>query len=429
MVLEHLEDGVICVDADWRVSYLNSAAERLTGVSRDEALGRPCRSVLRSPLCEGACPLRRAAREGRTVRAEAVVAPSGGGGDLAVSISAVAVKDSSGRPAGGVEILRDVSEVSELRRELSGVLEFGDIVARSKPMRKLLAVLPRVADSGATVLLEGENGTGKEFVARALHSASPRRRKRFVAVSCTSLPDALLEVELFGRESGGGGRGRSRGRLHAARGGTLFLDEVAEVSPALQVRLLRVLQEGEYQPLGSSQTRRADVRLMVATTKSLESLVSAGRFRQDLFYRVNVARLRVPPLRRRREDIPLLVGRLVHRLNVREGRSVSAPDESAMGLLMNHDWPGNVRELESALEHAFVLCRQGAIRPEHLPEALRPEGEGPAPPPALDSLAELEAWAIRRALARSGGRRGRAARALGIDPSTLWRKMKRMERT
>ena len=279
------------------------------------------------------------------------------------------------------------------------------------------------------MLIEGESGTGKELVARALHGMSSRAGRPFVTVNCASLPDVLLEGELFGGGVGGHGAARSgrKGRFAAARGGTLFLDEIGEVSPALQVRLLRVLQEKEYQPLGSSRTVRADVRLMAATGRDLEELVVEGGFRQDLFYRVNVVRVKLPALRARLTDIPALVEHFVDKLNAREGRDVAGLERAALGALMSYDWPGNVRELENALEHAFVLCAGRTLRREHLPERLR-GGSPPAGGPEGGTLEELEALAIRNALERSGGRKREAAAQLGIDPSTLWRKLRRLER-
>ncbi len=302
-----------------------------------------------------------------------------------------------------------------------------EVVAHSREMREVLKVLPRIADSGATVLIEGESGTGKEVVARCLHEASPRCGAPFVTVSCAALPDALLENELFGYKAGAflDAKHDRAGQFEAARGGTLFLDEIGDISPALQVRLLRVLQEREYQPLGSADTHEADVRLIAATDRKLDELVTEGRFRQDLFYRVNVVRLKLPPLRERRTDIPPLVEYFVARQNAERGRNVGGLEHAAMAAFMRHEWPGNVRELAGAIEHAFVLCGEDLLRLEHMPDEIWHVLGGSGAPLGA-TLAELEAWAIRRALAGNGGRRGDAARELGIDPSTLWRKMKRM---
>ncbi|MHC4914173.1 MAG: sigma-54 interaction domain-containing protein [Planctomycetota bacterium] len=426
-ILDGVRDGVLVVDRRRRVVLLNRAAETLTGVPRAEAVGRPCCEVFGDSVCGERCSLRRVVETGEPAAGRQIEVRGPEGAEVRVEVTAEALRDRSGRVTGGAAFLRDASAPDELRRELRGERCLGDVVARSRAMREVLTVLPRIATSGATVLIEGESGTGKELIARALHGMSPRAGRPFVVVNCAALPDTLLEAVLFGGAAGAprdAGRGR-RGRFEVAHGGTLFLDEIGDVSPALQVRLLRVLQEKEYQPPGTSRTARADVRLLAATERDLESLVVEGGFRQDLFYRVNVVRIKLPPLRQRRTDIPALLEHFIGRLNLREGREIAGLERAAVGALMDYDWPGNVRELESVLEHAFVLCPGRKIRREHLPEKLRGAAAG-AGGPEGDTLAELEAWAIAGALERCGGRKGEAAAQLGIDPSTLWRKLRRL---
>jgi transcriptional regulator with PAS, ATPase and Fis domain len=294
-------------------------------------------------------------------------------------------------------------------------------------MRRILDVLPQVAASDSTVLLVGETGTGKELLARAVHEASRRRPKPFVAVNCGALPDTLLESELFGYRRGAfTGADRDRpGRFAAAKGGTLFLDEIGEVSPALQVRLLRVLQERTFEPLGSNEPVASDARIVAATHRDLSALVRKGAFREDLFYRLNVVRIELPPLRRRREDVPLLVDHFVARFNRTQGRSVPGVSPEAMALLLAHDYPGNVRELENLVEHAFVLCGDGRIEPRHLPEDFL--ARAPESPPGRGlgaAVQSAEAASIRAALERSGGNRLAAARDLGLHKSTLFRKIR-----
>jgi transcriptional regulator with PAS, ATPase and Fis domain len=294
-------------------------------------------------------------------------------------------------------------------------------------MQKVLAVLPRIGESASTCLIEGESGTGKELVARALHRLSPRAEKPFVAVNCGALPDTLLESEIFGYVAGAftDARGDKPGRFAAAEGGTLFLDEIGDVSPALQVKLLRVLQEREYQPLGSNSTVVADARVIAATNRTLEELVTEGRFRQDLFYRVNVVRIEVPPLRDRPEDIPVLAEHFVRKFNSRQQREIAGLDRAALKLLMAHDWPGNVRELENAIEHAFVLCAGGLILPQQLPTQLQSHAALSQHMTTL-TLAEAEERLIRLALQRNKGNRRKTAEELGIALSTLWRRLKKL---
>ena len=294
-------------------------------------------------------------------------------------------------------------------------------------MRELFDLLPAVAESGSTVLLEGPSGTGKELLARAIHELSERRDGPFVAVNCAALPDTLLESELFGYQAGAftDARKSKPGRFARAEGGTLFLDEIGDISPAMQTRLLRVLQERVYEPLGGVKPVRADVRIVAATNKSLQQLVQEGAFREDLFYRIHVVRLELPALRDRREDIPLLVDHFIARFNRLKGRDVAGVSDAVLARLMEHDFPGNVRELENIIEHAFVLCRGGLIELAHLPPHLRGEtGDGVSGLRPGMTLTAMEKVLIRDALRRHQGNRAAAARELGINPSTLFRKLK-----
>jgi transcriptional regulator with PAS, ATPase and Fis domain len=339
------------------------------------------------------------------------------------------LRDTQGDIAGGVETFRDLSLVEELRKEIEQRYEVGDMVSRSASMQKLFDILPQVAASDATVVIEGETGTGKELLARALHNLSPRKNRSFVAINCGALPDTLLESELFGYKAGAftGADKDKPGRFARAEGGTLFLDEIGDVSAALQVRLLRVLQEKTYEPLGGTQSVKTDVRVIAATNKSLADLVKDGQFRQDLYYRINVVRLELPPLRKRKEDIPLLVDRFIRRFNRTQGRAVAGVAPEAMALLMAHDYPGNIRELENIIEHAFVICPDAAIGVRCLPESLTGK-HSPAVTLAtsgFDSAVKAaEAQAILDALHRCGGNRNQAAKALGMHKSTLFRKVR-----
>ena len=422
-ILDSIADGVFTVDHSWRITSFNRAAERITGVARRRAVGRKCSEVFRAAICETDCALRHTLETGRPIVNRRVDIMGARGRRVPISVSTAILKDEAGRVVGGVETFRDLSLVEELRRELTRQHSFGDIISKNKQMRELFAILPEIAASDSTVLIEGPSGSGKELVARAIHDLSPRRRKRLVTVNCGALPDTLLESELFGYEAGAftDAKRAKPGRFALAQGGTLFLDEIAEVSPALQVRLLRVLQEREYEPLGGTRTLKADVRVVAATNTSLEELVAAGRFRRDLYYRVNVVKLALPPLSARREDIPLLAEHFIGRLGRLQGKDISGLDEEALAILMRHAWPGNVRELENVLEHAFVLCRGGLIEPRHLPGYVF----GGAGLGGQQTLEEVEVRFIRECLERNGWRRLATARELGIDKTTLWRKMKR----
>jgi len=429
-ILNSIADGVFTVDRDWNITSFNRAAEKITGVPREQALGRKCFDVFRANICAGGCAIRQAMATGQDVVNLRVDILNHQGQTVPISVSASVLRDERGRMVGGVETFRDLSAVEQLRRELTQSYSFQDIIGKSREMQRLFRILPDVAESESTVLLEGESGTGKELFARAIHDLSPRKDGPYVVVNCGALPDTLLESELFGYKKGAftDAKKDKPGRFALAEGGTIFLDEVGTISPAVQVKLLRVLQEKEFEPLGATGPVKADVRVVAASNRPLIELVRDGKFRDDLFYRLQIVTLELPPLRERREDIPLLVDYFINQLNVAKDRDVAGLSPAAMQRLMEYDFPGNVRELQNILEHAFVLCRRGLIDVHHLPRYLQAAQEpdtGRAEPPR-SPLAEAEAREIRAALERNNGHRGRTARELGIDPSTLWRKMKRL---
>jgi PAS domain S-box-containing protein len=425
-ILESISDGVFTVDLEWRITSFNRAAEEITGVPRAEALGRLCSEVFRSSLCGEHCPLRATLDSGRQRIGICGYIVTAQGDRVPISVSTAVFRDGAGRVMGGAETFRDLSEIDALKRELEGRYHVGELFSRSPRMHRLFEVLPAVAASPSTVLVTGETGTGKELLARTIHSLSAHRDGPFVAVNCAALPDTLLESELFGAKAGAfTGAVRDRlGRFAQARGGTIFLDEIGEISPALQVRLLRVLQERTFEPLGSSRTESTDARVIVATNRNLPDLIRAGAFREDLYYRINVIRLELPPLRERKDDIGLLVEQFIRRFNRLQGRAVPGISPEALALLMAHDWPGNIRELENCIERAFVLCGSGRVDIPHLPEELTatvPRGEG------LHSVHDLlDRQAIQAALERNGFNRLAAARDLGIHKTTLFRRMKRL---
>lgn len=329
---------------------------------------------------------------------------------------------------GGAETFRDLSIVEELRKEIEGRFQMGDLISRSAAMRKVFDILPQVASSDSTVLIQGETGTGKELLARAIHGLSRRKQGPFVAINCGALPDSLLESELFGYRKGAfTGADRDKpGRFALAEGGTILLDEIGEVSPALQTRLLRVLEERTYEPLGGTEVLSSNIRVIATTNRDLASAVKRNVFRQDLFYRINVVTIELPPLRNRKEDIPLITEHFIARFNRLQARAVKDVSNEALALLMLHDYPGNVRELENIVEHAFILCEKNLIQPRHLPEMLvaRMPGQGPSAPDMPSAVRAAEAQAIRAALERNGYNRLAAARELGLHKSTLFRKVK-----
>ncbi|MCF8038606.1 MAG: sigma 54-interacting transcriptional regulator [Desulfohalobiaceae bacterium] len=428
IILESISDGVFTVDPHWRIMSFNRAAEIITGVSREEAVGKFCWEVFRSNMCEGDCALRRTMEMGKPCVSTSTSIVSSARKKIPIIASTSLLKDKKGNLLGGVEVFRDLSLVEQLRKELDSRFQIGDMVSRSPLMQKLFQILPQVADSLSTVLVQGETGTGKELLSRAIHDLSPCKNKPFVALNCGALPDTLLESELFGYKAGAftNATRDKPGLFASARGGTILLDEIGDVSPAFQVRLLRVLEQGEYKPLGAVKTEKAEARIIAATNKDLTGLIQEGRFRRDLYYRINVVQLTLPPLRERKEDLPLLAERFIARLNSKRNRAIAGVDREALARLMAYDFPGNIRELENIIEHAFVLCQNTVIRKEHLPsglgEASLPWGSGSLE----DILKTAEARAIQDALKHNNYNRLAAAKELGLHKSTLFRKIHKL---
>jgi PAS domain S-box-containing protein len=430
IILDSIVDGVFTVDENWRITSFNRAAEEITGVSSADAIDQRCCDVFHASICENECALKDALCIGQPVVCKPIYIVKADGQRIPVSISATALKDRAGNVIGGVETFRDLSVVEQLRKELQDKYTFADIVARSTAMHRILDVLPQLADSDSTILIEGASGTGKELVARAIHDLSPRHKRRFVAINCGALPDTLLESELFGYKAGAftDARRDKPGRFDVATGGTIFLDEIGDVSPSMQSKLLRVLQERVYEPLGSIDPVMADVRVIAASNQDLGLLVKKGDFRDDLYYRVNVMRIHLPPLCDRREDIPLLVEHFVSKFNRLQQKDLVGVSDEVMAILLEYDYPGNIRELENIIEHAFVLCPGGLVEPRHLPSVLRDRAAGESSSNKGElTLKALERMHITEAIRRHGGNRKAAAEALGIHASTLFRKIKSLD--
>ena len=426
IILDSISDGVFTVDLDWRIISFNRAAERITGVAREDAIGRPCFEVFRANVCETGCVLRQTIQTGKPIENMPVHIIRADKRRIPISVSTALLRDPKGSVIGGVETFRDLTVVAELRKELRKQHSFGDIISKSEKMLRLFAVLPHLAESESTVLIEGASGTGKELFARAIHNSSARCKGPFVAVNCGALPDSLCESELFGYKSGAftDAKRDKAGRFALAQDGTIFLDEIGDISSAMQVRLLRVLEEKVYEPLGSTKSLTTNARVIAATHRNLDELVKQGEFREDLYYRINVIKLPLPGLAERKEDIPLLVDHFVERFNRLTGKQVVGLSQEAMAALMLHDWPGNVRELENAIEHAFVLCQGELVQLSDLPKHLVPVVDGPDLPTGM-ALKEVEKRAIYEALERNRWKRVATARELGIDKNTLRRKIKR----
>jgi len=424
-IIHSISDGVFTVDRKWRITCFNRAAEEITGIPRSEALGQRCNEVLKSNICKDACVIQYTIETGRPVVNLTVYINSKEGIQIPVSVSTALFRNKNGELIGGVETFRDLRHVEELRKEIEKSYSYEDIISKNKKIKQIFDILPTIAVNESSVLIAGETGTGKELFARAIHNLSGRGNKPFVAINCGGFPETLIESELFGYEAGAftGATKAKPGRFALAEGGTLFLDEIGDLPPLLQVKLLRVLQEKTYEPLGSIRSLKADVRIIAATHRNIEAMVAEETFRQDLYYRINVIKLEIPPLRERMEDVPLLVNHFIGRFSALHDKNISGISPDALNLLMSYDYPGNVRELENIIEHGCVLCPGSLIRAKDLPDWLRPP---PKEISGASSLEEVEKQFIISVLKKNNWNRLAAARELKIHKTTLFRKIKKL---
>jgi PAS domain S-box-containing protein len=427
-ILDSISEGVMTLDQDWRIVSWNQAAERITGFHRDEVIGRECMKVFRSALCRANCPVENALSCSRPSQDVQVAIRNKRNEVVHLVVNAAALCDTHGAIVGGVETFRDVSRNQWMQEEMERRYGAGAMVGACESMQRVFEALASLINTDTTVLILGESGTGKELAARALHIYGPRREKPFVAINCSALPEGVLESELFGHAKGAftGAVRDHTGKFELANGGTLFLDEIGEISQAIQVKLLRVLEEREFQRVGDNRRVKIDVRLITATNKDLYKKVQEGSFRDDLYYRLSVYPLHLPPLRERREDIPLLVGHFMSRFNRQMGKTIQGISEGVLELLENYPWPGNIRELANAIEHAFVHCKGSLLHPSDFPPNIsdyQPRALGPERSAAQDKLGLVERGLILKELEEANWRKSVAARRLGMSRSTLWRKM------
>ncbi|MGC1401375.1 MAG: sigma 54-interacting transcriptional regulator [Thermodesulfobacteriota bacterium] len=424
-LLEQLAEGIFTINSRWRIISFNQTAEKITGYRRDEVLGRFCWEIFRSDLCQSDCPLRLTLETGLTRLDQDVRMLDKQGTKLPVLVNTSVVRDRSGLVVGAVESFRPLIELQEKLESTPRRHFLSDIIGKSPSMTRIFEMLPDLAASDVSVLIQGESGTGKELIAKAIHNQSPYKEGPFVAVNCSALAESLLESELFGHEKAAfTGAVRSKvGRFELARGGTLFLDEIGELKPELQVKLLRVLEQKVFERVGGTRLIPMQARIISATNRDLAKALREGIFREDLFYRLRTVPITLPPLRERREDIPMLIEYFMIRLNKKYGKEVRGLDPKVLRLFMTHPWPGNVRELERILEHAYVFVKGPVIFLQNLPAMNEFFQER-----KLESLPESGGaygrQTIQDALNRAGGRREEAAALLGVSRTSLWRKMK-----
>jgi PAS domain S-box-containing protein len=430
VILSSIADGVFTVNSDRIITSFNPAAEKITGIPASKAVGKRCQDVFHSDICER-CPLKKTLKTGIEAIDQPVNIINHLGEKVPISISTAVLKDDNGEILGAVETFRDLSAIEHLRKELSKNYSFEDIVSRSPKIHKLFAILPDVAESESTVLIQGPSGSGKEMFARAIHNLSPRKDKNHVIINCGTLPIQLFESELFGYVKGAftDAKKNKEGKIALADKGTVFFDEIGDLPMSTQVKLLRLLQQREYEPVGSAAPRKADIRIIAATNRDLKELVAQGKFRDDLYFRLAVVKIELPPLEERREDIPYLVDHFIKKFNARRGKKIMSISPDVMDILLRYDFPGNIRELENIIEYGFVVCKGSIIQKEHLPSELFRPSKEPSPDPAsgrdMVGKAIDEQSRIKSALLKHKGKIAEAAEELGIHRTTLWRKIKR----
>jgi two-component system response regulator HydG len=437
-IVNTMNDGLMVVCPDGTILMVNQAFEKIMGYSREELIGRSC-TLLHCDSCAAA------RSEGKSHWCELFEQKTGtrkpclfmrkDGSYVHVLKNAAILRDEAGQVLGAVETLTDISEldqrdekIQQLSRLMDTAGDFHGLVGKSPRMQQVFDLTQKAAQSEAPVIVYGESGTGKELVAHAIHTLGPRREGPFITCNCAALNESLLESELFGHVKGAftGAFTHRQGRFEAAHRGDIFLDEIGDIPPAIQVKLLRVLETKQFERVGDHRPIAADVRIITATHRDLESLVSAGRFREDLFFRINIIPIHLPPLRERLEDLPLLVDHFLTRLRQRSGKAISGLTREAMQIFLDHSWPGNVRELIGVLEYAFVVAERGLIAPSHLPPKLNSREISPGPPPEAGGAPESdEKTALITALRQAGGNQSRAAALLRVSRVTVWHRMKK----
>ncbi|MFZ5997868.1 MAG: sigma-54 dependent transcriptional regulator [Nitrospirota bacterium] len=422
-IFRSVKDAIVTVDQGLQVTHLNEAAKKLCGLSSND-IGKVVK--LRSEVLTATCSkaLQTTIAKRQPVELSRVECVHGDGPVQVFDISTYPLLDGQGAFSGAVMVIRDETRLAGLERDLRKRQQYYNIIGKSEKMQELYSLIEELADVQTTVLITGESGTGKELVAEALHYRGSRSSKPFVTVNCSALTESLLESELFGHVKGAftGAVKDKVGRFQRADGGTIFLDEIGDISPRMQLRLLRVLQEREFERVGDSTPFKVDVRVVAATNRNLREKVKRGEFREDLYYRLKVVELSLPPLRERRDDIPLLVNYFMKKFSKKLNKDIGAVSSDVLRILVDHDWPGNVRELEHTLEHAFILCRGATITVNDLPPDFKESHKRKA---LLSTERNVdEPSVILQALERAAWNKAGAARLLGISRRTIYRKIK-----
>jgi PAS domain S-box-containing protein len=423
-------EGTFTIDNEWNVTSFNLSAEKITGYKKNEAIGKKCWEIFNSSVCRKGCHMEQTINKDKPTIGNEVKIVDKNGKLIPIRVNSSTLTNNKNEKIGAVETFLDISEIKNLFEHLDERFKYENIVGKNKEIKQIINVLESVAQTDSSVLVTGESGTGKELAARAIHLNSHRRTGPFIAVNCSAFAESLIESELFGHEKGAftGAIKSKIGRFELAQNGTLFLDEIGDLSITVQTKLLRVLETKEIERVGSNKPIKINTRIIAATNKDLEIEIEAGRFREDLYYRINVMNIHLPPLRERKDDLPILVNHFIEKFNEKFKRDIKHFSSSAFDILMDYNWPGNIRELENVIEHCFVLCGSDVIQIEHLPKRLREENFNSITKNTsgnLNHLKDAERNIIINTLKKHNGNRSKTAEELNIHPTTLWRKMKK----
>ena len=425
-VLDSIGEGLVTVDKNFKVNFFNRAAEQITGYQRDEVVGQFCKYVLKCELCETKCPIGLILETGINIYDQRSQIQIKDGAYKAIKLNAAILKNENEEPFGGVISFRDLSELEAIRKDISSATSFYGIIGHGKAMQEIFELVREISDSDAAVLIQGESGTGKEMIANAIQTTSKRKTKPFVKVNCAVFPETLLASELFGHVKGAftdAFKDRA-GRFELADEGTIFLDEIAEMPLQTQVQLLRVLQEGTFERVGESIPRKANVRVIAATNKDINEAIKQNKLREDLFYRLNVIPVTIPPLKERSEDIPYLVSNFIKEYSKFYNKDIRYIDDNALELLMNYYWPGNVRELENVIEYAVVRAKEEIIKLDNLPSSIQLSYDKKQP---VVEFKRENTSELLQLLEKHKWNKTKVAEELGIGRTTLWRMLKKLD--
>lgn len=424
-------EGTFTIDNEWNVTSFNTSAEKITGYKKSEAIGKKCWDIFNSSLCRNGCHMEQTMQKGKPMIGNELEIMHKDGRKIPIRVNSGILINNKNENIGAVETFIDISEIKNLSEHLSDIFKYENIVGRNKEIKQIITVLESVSQTDSSVLVTGESGTGKELAARAIHINSPRKTGPFIAVNCSAFVESLIESELFGHEKGSftGAIKTKIGKFELAKGGTLFLDEIGDLSLSVQTKFLRVLESREFERVGGNKTIKVEARIIAATNKHLSEEISSGRFREDLFYRINVINIHLPPLRDRMDDLPLIVNHFIELFNKKFNKEIRQFSSQAFDILMEYEWPGNIRELENVIEHCFVLCNGNIIQVECLPKRLREQKKTiitSSNAIQKNGFKDVERELIISVLEMHNGNRSKAAKELNINPSTLWRKIKKL---